>query len=62
MFEISPVLNFLTNFLSCGFVSRNGAQRGIESGRNPAREGSSGHSRRLAISTAVRRRTSAYSS
>ena len=59
MFEMSPVSYFLAIFASWAFVSLNGFQRGIESGRNPARDGSSGHSRRLAIWTAVRRRTSA---
>jgi hypothetical protein len=62
MFEIRPVSNFAPNFLSCALVSLNGAQRATESGRNPERLGSSGQSMRLAISTAVRRRTSAYSS
>ena len=62
MFEISPVLNFAATLVSCGLVSLNGFQRGIESGRKPERDGSSGHSSRLAICTAVRRRTSAYSS
>ena len=49
--------------MSCVFVSLNGqAQRGIESGRKPLREGSSGQPISFAIVTAQRRSTSAYSS
>ena len=59
MFEMSPVWNFATTFLSCALVSLNAGQRWTESGRKPEREGSSGQSTRLEISTAVRRRTSA---
>ena len=59
MFEMSPVWNFLENFVSCGLVSLNGAQRATESGRKPAREGSSGQPMSLAMRTATRRRTSA---
>ena len=62
MFEISPVWNFFVSFSSCGLVSLNGAQRARESGRKPDREGSSGQPISLAIRSAVRRRTSAYSS
>src|SRR6478672_5289447 len=62
MFEISPVWNFLMNLVSCGLVSLNGAQRWTESGRKPEREGSSGQLMSLAMRTATRRRTSAYSS
>ena len=59
MFEISPTSNFFLKRASCVFVSLNGFQRAIESGRKPERDGSSGQSSRLLISTAVRRRTSA---
>ena len=59
MFEISPRLYFLESFCSWVAVSLKGIQRCTESGRKPEREGSSGHSSRLAISIAVRRSTSA---
>ncbi len=62
MFEISPILYFFAIFWRTGLVSLNGGQRWTESGRKPAREGSSGQPSVLAICTAVRRRTSAYSS
>ena len=62
MLEISPVWNFLENLVSCGSVSLNGAQRATESGRKPARLGSSGQPMSYAMRTATRRRTSAYSS
>ena len=53
------MLNFLAKRSSWALVSLNGVQRWTESGRNPEREGSRGQPRRLEISTAVRRRTSA---
>ena len=59
MLEMSPMLYFLANFSRADLVSRNGVQRCTESGRKPAREGSSGQPSRLEISIAVRRRTSA---
>jgi hypothetical protein len=62
MFETRPVSKLLTNLRSCALVSLNGAQRWTESGKKPERLGSSGQPMRLAISTAVRRSTSAYSS
>ena len=39
MFEIRPVWNFLENFVSCGLVSLNGAQRWTESGQEPGARG-----------------------
>ena len=59
MFEISPLWKCLVTLLSCGLDSLNAGQRCTLSGRKPEREGSSGQSRRLEISIAVRRRTSA---
>ena len=54
--------NFLAKRSSCVLVSLNGGQRDTESGRKPDREGSSGQPSSREICTAVRRRTSAYSS
>ena len=59
MFEIRPLLKCLVTLLSWVLVSLNAGQRYTLSGRKPEREGSSGQSRRLEISIALRRRTSA---
>ena len=62
MFEMSPSSNFFPSRSSCVLVSLNGGQRLTELGRNPERDGSSGQPSWREIWTAVRRRTSAYSS
>src|SRR3954470_23731574 len=60
--EIRPSSNFLRKRSSWVLVSLNGGQRLTELGRKPERDGSSGQPSWREIWTAVRRRTSAYSS
>jgi hypothetical protein len=62
MLERIPVSYFFPKRSSWAFVSRNGGQRGTLSGRKFEREGSSSQPSSAATRTAVRRRTSAYSS